>query len=1065
MLKKIALLFLSILIIFTGCKKENVPSNETPPEPPKEELEGLPIEYTLAEETVVYDKQQSEALLEAGDDYFVLDGNAPVPSIGEIICCPPTENIPYGFLGRVVSVSKSTRAGGGNHVQCENVSLDEAFETLQLEAEINLSEYVEGITDDQGNAIDFKLANAAIIDSLSVDPDAIVDSLDIDTKAEGAYEKCLELQIGDEDEDIVYGKLYCKNIMKLKIDIHPFSDPDIYISYENSTGVEGKMVLAALGIDLSQSIARLDLKIGRILLGTPPVVVLTPNLFVDFKAVAKGKIGLNSAFEYKISHTKTDLTYVNEDWDYVSRDLVNREEDCFKLAEIEIKGEFGFKPELGLEFWLYNMKENKIGLSLEGSYLAGCEAGFSFSDPNVVMESPALTFTTGLAAKAYGEVGIFGKTLARLELSKNLVLEKLQKSILPQLKNLTASLQNNTIASYIDVNFRSILKVDQVGVALLEEKEPGTEGIGRVLQLQEIRGTNTPTSKQVFFDISNSNVDRQKYCVAPYILYRGTYYYGEAVRVSVGSSLREQLIQLYQSTDGDNWFNNDNWCSEKPIEEWYGVTKEEEGKYRIDLYENHLVGTVSLKHKDISELVVAGNSLSKIDLQGCDNLRWLACDDNKLEELNISECRSLRTLNCNNCALTSLDLSSFPSLVNLMCDENALTSLDLSANPELSILYCARTSLTSLDLSSNPKLRFVLCTFNPYLTSVNVSGCHMLEQFWCRASQITSLDFSNCSALWELICDGNQLSYLNVSGCSSLKEIACGSNLLTSLDVSSCSALTTLSCNNNSLTSLNASGCSSLEGIYANGNSLTSLNIYGCPSLQVLSVGNNRLTSLDVSACSLLTELSCYNNVLSSLSIRGNTSLQKLGISGNAITSLDLSGCSSLTNFSIHGNPLKHVNLSSCSSLTGFAMMDTNMPTLETLDVSGCSSLQELRCPNNVLTSLNVYGCTSLNILRCEGNKLSSLDVSSCSSLQSLYCSDNALTSLAVNNGIQTLYCTNNRLFKMIEGVYANIPDFSYDHRFTYTVVTDENGVDHLYYYDNQNGWWHPEEPEGEPWL
>ena len=35
--------------------------------------------------------------------------------------------------------------------------------------------------------------------------------------------------------------------------------------------------------------------------------------------------------------------------------------------------------------------------------------------------------------------------------------------------------------------------------------------------------------------------------------------------------LREALIKLYESTNGDNWTRNDNWCSDKPVEEWYGV--------------------------------------------------------------------------------------------------------------------------------------------------------------------------------------------------------------------------------------------------------------------------------------------------------------------------------------------------------------------------------------------------------------------------------------------------------------------------------------------------------------
>lgn len=34
---------------------------------------------------------------------------------------------------------------------------------------------------------------------------------------------------------------------------------------------------------------------------------------------------------------------------------------------------------------------------------------------------------------------------------------------------------------------------------------------------------------------------------------------------------REALIELYKATDGDHWADNTNWCSDKPLNEWYGV--------------------------------------------------------------------------------------------------------------------------------------------------------------------------------------------------------------------------------------------------------------------------------------------------------------------------------------------------------------------------------------------------------------------------------------------------------------------------------------------------------------
>ena len=56
---------------------------------------------------------------------------------------------------------------------------------------------------------------------------------------------------------------------------------------------------------------------------------------------------------------------------------------------------------------------------------------------------------------------------------------------------------------------------------------------------------------------------------------------------------RDVLITLYEATDGDNWLENDNWLSRRPIGEWYGVTVDDSGRV-IGLYlsENELSGTI-----------------------------------------------------------------------------------------------------------------------------------------------------------------------------------------------------------------------------------------------------------------------------------------------------------------------------------------------------------------------------------------------------------------------------------------------------------------------------------------
>ena len=57
---------------------------------------------------------------------------------------------------------------------------------------------------------------------------------------------------------------------------------------------------------------------------------------------------------------------------------------------------------------------------------------------------------------------------------------------------------------------------------------------------------------------------------------------------------RDALIAFYHAAGGENWTKNDNWLSSRPMDQWFGVSIDADGRVeRINLEGNNLSGTVS----------------------------------------------------------------------------------------------------------------------------------------------------------------------------------------------------------------------------------------------------------------------------------------------------------------------------------------------------------------------------------------------------------------------------------------------------------------------------------------
>ncbi len=695
---------------------------------PSSDMECVPGEHTI-----MYDESMTKYFIEVGEDYFVMNNTISddlVPEKGKIICCPITEQTPFGFMGKVTEVVSDA---GGIRVKCEAVALDEAFSTLKINTSINLSEYVEEVVDENGEVIEHTVVSSVVLDSLAMNPDA-VDSLMVETKAAANISRCLKLKLTN---NLLSGSLYLKYSLNINIDIAPYKQPVADFSLETETGVEGELNVKSLEGEKEFPLLKIKVPTGVVAIGAPfPVMIFRPTINSKVYFCVEGEVAVKSSFKYVVEHTLYELGYSGE-WDDNITNLLNKDDNYFKLASIELDGSFGLKTSLGLELGLWSSKVAGLGFAAETGLMANVNIPFYMTLENLLDTDPMLTFSLTRALEVYCEASFLGKSLGKHEARLELEPIPIEIPILPKFKELSGSLSNDTVHSTVELTSKSVLETEEEGIVLLKDKD-----VESAIEYVGLKGGSVTESKSATFKVKNggNNEVDKKYYVAPYIKHDKKYYYGKPVLVAAG--LRDQLIQFYKDTGGDNWTNNDNWCTDEPLEKWYGISKDyETGLYAISLNNNNLVGNPTLNHSEILRVDVANNRLASLNLMECSSLESIECNGNPCNAIYFTGCSNLKELHFQSYhyndirTLATLDVSGCTALEVLFVENNKLSTLLLDGCTSLQSIDCHGNELTTLDVSGLPSLKKVSCSHNK-LQSIDISGCS-LKSLYCSDNNIS----------------------------------------------------------------------------------------------------------------------------------------------------------------------------------------------------------------------------------------------------------------------------------------------------------------------------------------
>ena len=132
--------------------------------------------------------------------------------------------------------------------------------------------------------------------------------------------------------------------------------------------------------------------------------------------------------------------------------------------------------------------------------------------------------------------------------------------------------------------------------------------------------------------------------------------FGENIEAQLAKE-REALIAIYDALNGDNWTNNTNWCSDKPVSEWYGIAIDDNGCVRgINLFQNNVVGSISDRLNELT------------------SLEYLKVDYNSIPEIPefIVSLPRLHTLSMRGCGITDFpkEMKIFRNLSHLYLNQN-----------------------------------------------------------------------------------------------------------------------------------------------------------------------------------------------------------------------------------------------------------------------------------------------------------------------------------------------------------------------------------------------------------
>lgn len=462
--------------------------------------------FTLAENTRIYSEDEMEYFVKDSDRTLTISAEAPsetVPVVGDIIICPISESTPYGYMGKVISVEKTD---AGWIMETEVVPLNEAFEELHINTELDISKYIESATDKDGNVII---------------PEDLILQQDAQTRGSGTVTMAKAFPVKN---DFFEGELWFNYNMNLNVDISKFKINVFDIELEKQSGIQGDWIVAHVEKDFDYTLAEMEMEFAPVPIPSTPIFIV-PVIYASWTFDGAAEMTLTADLTYTFEHQTYNLSYNKGKPKASSNDMLTDEDRNLQFKSLDMQAQLNMDITGGGKFGIYNEDLLSFGVELTYGQRYKIEDKITTDDEGLLNSNPTLSVGHSLVGSLYCESFLFniaGVEDGKFSFDFPFMDKSLEIHALPQFSEIETGTEEGELTASATVEKLSLIKCQEKGFALFEkESEEPLEHLTFDVIEKELFNRDT-----LIFSIPNPTAS---YVAKPYVLANEKYYYFEEI--------------------------------------------------------------------------------------------------------------------------------------------------------------------------------------------------------------------------------------------------------------------------------------------------------------------------------------------------------------------------------------------------------------------------------------------------------------------------------------------------------------------------------------------------------